>query len=61
MKMTDADGEASETTVWLDIAMDCNYLNAETHGRLINIYDEIGRMLRGMAKNPEKFVPKKGR
>lgn len=59
MKMTDADAEASETTVWLDFARDCKYLDAEAHGRLTNIYDEIGRMRGGMARNPEKFIPKK--
>lgn len=61
MKMTDADAEASETTVWLDLAQDCGCLETELHTRLTNVYDEIGRMLGGMAKCPEKFIPKKER
>ncbi|MCG8605211.1 four helix bundle protein, partial [bacterium] len=58
MKMTDADAEASETTVWLDLAKDCGYLEQSQYSKLTSVYDEIGRMLRGMAKNPEKFLPR---
>jgi four helix bundle protein len=57
-KMTDADGEATETTIWLDFALDCNYIDAETHQTLQNKYNEIGRMLNAMAQQPEKFLPK---
>ena len=57
MKMTDAD--ASETTVWLDFSKDFDYLEVSQHERLITVYDEIGRMLGGMANNPEKFIPKR--
>jgi four helix bundle protein len=52
-KMTDADGEATETSIWLDFALDCDYINLQTK------YNEIGRMLNSMAANPEKFTPKK--
>ena len=57
-KMTDADGEATETSIWLDFAMDCEYINTDTHKALQEKYNEIGRMLYSMAQNPEKFVPK---
>ena len=57
--MTDADGEATETSIWLDFALDCEYINLETHTALQNNYTEIGRMLNSMALNPEKFTPKK--
>lgn len=57
-KMTDSDGEATGTTIWLDFALDCEYLNMETHSNLLNKYEEIGRMLNSMALHPEKFVPK---
>ncbi len=57
--MTDADGEATETSIWLDFALDCEYINSEQHMSLRNKYDEIGRMLNSMALNPEKFLPKK--
>jgi len=58
-KMTDADGEATETSIWLDFALDCEYITLETHTTLQNNYLEIGRMLNSMALNPEKFIPKK--
>ncbi len=57
-KMTDADGEATETAIWLDFALDCEYINAEIHNGLQKKYEEIGRMLYGMALHPEKFKPK---
>ena len=57
-KMTDADGEATETTIWLDFALDCEYINLDTHEVLQDKYNEIGRMLYSMAQNPEKFIPK---
>lgn len=57
-KITDADGEASETIVWIDFAKDCNYVNSDIHKNLINKYEEIGKMLGSMANNPDKFFPK---
>jgi len=57
-KMTDADGEATETSIWLDFALDCEYINTESHTSIQNKYDEIGRMLNSMALHPEKFKPK---
>ena len=56
-KMTDADGEASETTVFLDFAKDCGYISEEIHLSLILRYSEAGKMLGGMANHPEKFLP----
>lgn len=57
-KMTDADGEATETTIWLDFALEFGYINQEDHNALHKKYEEIGRMLNSMANNPEKFLPK---
>ena len=56
-KMTDADGEATETLVWLDFAFDAKYISIDEHTNLCSMYAEIGRMLNSMANNPEKFVP----
>jgi len=33
-KLTDADGENSETVPWLDFAKDCGYIFNEDHDRL---------------------------
>lgn len=57
-KITDADGEASETTVWIDFAFDCNYIIKETKESLLKRYEEVGKMLGSMADHPEKFLPK---
>ena len=57
-KMTDADGEATETSIWLDFALNCEYINQENFDFLQSKYQEIGRMLNSMANNPEKFTPK---
>jgi four helix bundle protein len=54
-KLADADGEATETQVWLDFAMDCGYLRSERQQELVSGYEEIGRMLGGMIKHPESF------
>ena len=57
-KMSDADGERSETTVWLDFSKDCLYISADQHMSLLTRYAEVGKMLGGMINNPEKFLPK---
>lgn len=57
-KMSDADGEATETMLWLDFAKDCGYLSPSNHERLTKGYEEIGRMLGNMILHPEKFLPR---
>jgi len=57
-KMSDADGEATETTVWLDVAKDCEYLAMTDYQRLTNGYEEVGKMLGNMILHPEKFLPR---
>ena len=46
-KLSDADGEASETKVWLEFSRDCQYASAEVCHGLIIKYEEVGRMLGG--------------
>jgi len=55
-KLTDSDGENSETDTWLDFAKDCQYLNAIDHGRLSSECKEIGALLGSMIKNPAPFL-----
>ena len=57
-KMSDSDGEATETQVWLDFARDCKYLKIEDYQRLTNGYEEVGKMLGSMITHPEKFLPR---
>jgi four helix bundle protein len=54
-KMADADGEATETQVWLDFARDCGYLAPDRQRDLTSGYEEIGKMLGGMIAHPERF------
>ena len=57
-KISDADGESSETLVWIDFAKDCKYIERQTHNLLTSRYEEVGKMLGSMADNPEKFAPR---
>src|SRR5947199_3127900 len=54
-RMADADGEATETQVWIDFATNCGYFSPTQQARLKSGYEEVGRMLGGMIAHPEKF------
>jgi four helix bundle protein len=56
-KLADADAEATETQVWLDFALQCEYITTEIHGQLGVSYAEIGKMLGSMMAHPERFAP----
>src|SRR6266404_1405848 len=60
-KLTDSDGEATETQVWLDFAFDCGYMSRENRDRLTAGYEEVGRMLSGMMEDPTRFAPRNQR
>ena len=55
-KLTDCDGENSETDSSLDFAVDCKYITSEQHSELVACCQEIGRMLGRMMKNPGPFL-----
>ena len=55
LKLADADGEASETQVWLDFSCDCGYLSPDKHKELTSGYERVGRMLGRMMDHPERF------
>ena len=54
-KMSDADGEGSETQVWIEFAYACGNISAELRLHWIDGYEEVGRMLGGMIAHPERF------
>ena len=54
-KMADADGEGTETQVWLEFAECCGYISKERESELRMGYEEVGRMLGGMIAHPERF------
>ena len=47
-KLTDSDGENSETDTWLDFAKDCEYLKVDDHNRLAKRCRSVGKMLGSM-------------
>jgi four helix bundle protein len=54
-KLTDVEGEAAETQVWLDYALECSYIEKETHADLFDKYDHIISMLVNMSTKPENW------
>src|SRR5437762_13538531 len=54
-KLTDCDGENSETDSSLDFAVDCKYITSAQHAELIGCCQQVGRMLGSMIKNPSSF------
>jgi len=55
-KLTDCDGENSETDSSLDFARDCGFINSVQHTELTDLNREIGRMLGSMINNPSSFL-----
>lgn len=55
-KLTDCDGENSETDSALDFARDCGYVNHDEHSKPTRLVAEIGKMLGSMIQRPEKFL-----
>jgi four helix bundle protein len=58
-KCSDADMENSETQVWLDFALACEYINGDVYNDFIKRSEEIGRMINHMIENPGKYSEKK--
>lgn len=58
-KLTDSDGEASETLHWIATAAACRYINADLENSLTIKCDAVGAMLGKMIQNPESWC--KGR
>lgn len=54
-KAIDADGENTETRVWLDFAKACNYIDEQTWSTLEQQGAEVGRLWNHMINNPEKY------
>lgn len=55
-KLTDCDGENSETDSSLDYAQDCGYITANLHLELTSICREVGKMHGSMIANPHSFL-----
>lgn len=54
-KISEALGEATETQVWLDHALDSGYLTVSEHADLDENWSEVGAMLQGMIDKAPAF------
>lgn len=54
-KLTDSDAENSETQVWLEFALKCNYINHIVYDDLVAQSKEAGKLINYMILNPNKF------
>jgi len=54
-KCTDSDAENAETQVWLDFALECQYLSATEYQSLIADSAEVGRLVNHMIEFPGKY------
>ena len=57
-KTTDADMENSETQVWLDYALACEYIGKDKFDELFSKSEEVGKLLNHMITFPEKYSNK---
>jgi four helix bundle protein len=55
LKISDCDGENSETGVWIDFALACEYISTEVHRELIKKNEELGRLLYHMIHHAERY------
>jgi four helix bundle protein len=54
-KLSDSEGEAAETQVWLDYSLECGYLTRELYCSLSSDYEKIIGMLVIMMSHPDKW------
>ncbi len=55
-KLTDVEGEAAETQVWLEFAGKCGYLEQKVVRTLHETYAGILRTVVGMINNPQDWI-----
>ncbi|MBN2634007.1 MAG: four helix bundle protein [Bacteroidales bacterium] len=54
-KLSDSEGEASETQVWLDYSLECGYIEDIKYQKLMNEYERILGKLVNMLSHPDKW------
>jgi four helix bundle protein len=55
-KLSDSDAENSETQVWLEYSLACEYINKEEFDSLTDKSIEVGKLLNYMMNNLNKFL-----
>ena len=58
-KLTDADSEQLETQHWIEVSLECEYINNETCSTLLKKSEAIGRMLGAMMEKSASFCQNK--
>ncbi len=58
-KLSDSEGEAEETRVWLDLALRCKYISEDEADELDQMYDGILAQLVRMIDRPEQWTIKR--
>ena len=54
-KISDSDMENTETQVWFDFALSCDYITKEVFDDFNDRSEEVGRLLNHMIQNPAKY------
>jgi four helix bundle protein len=60
-KSSDADMENSETQVWLQFSLACDYITEAESADLSALSEEVGRLVGHMIDYPEKYLNEKQR
>ncbi|MFW5657371.1 MAG: four helix bundle protein [Bacteroidota bacterium] len=55
LKLTDSHAEQLETQHWIDISLECSYINKTEHESLTELCASIGRMLYSMIEKSDSF------
>jgi len=55
-KLSDCEGEAAETQVWLDFSFNCNFIDNQTYDEYFKRYDQLLGKLVNMSLQPEKWT-----
>ena len=57
-KMSDADGEMTETQIWIKFALKCGYITMQEANSLLDTADQSGKLIGYMISHPERFALK---
>jgi len=55
-KLADCASENFETQVWLDFALDCDYITEDIHGQYLDASERAGKLISYMQAHPERFL-----
>ena len=55
-KLSDSEAEAAETQTWIEFAVKCNYMDANTGRELYGVYNQILGKLVKMIANPTPWL-----